>query len=61
MAEIKLFDIKDKVEELPSKQVTLEKELQNLLEKNMNTFFGVTFLKSSPNLRYLTSLMFLCI
>lgn len=46
MAEIKLFGIKDKVEELPSKQVTLEKELQNLLEKNMNTFFGVTFLKS---------------
>ena len=46
MAEIKLFGIKDKVEDLPSKQVTLEKELQNLFEKNMNTFFGVTFLKS---------------
>lgn len=46
MADIKLFSIKDNVKELPSKQVTLEKELQNLLEKNMNTFFGVTFLKS---------------
>lgn len=46
MADIKLFDIKGKVKELPSKQVTLEKELQKLLEENMNTFFGVTFLKS---------------
>ena len=31
---------------MPSKQVTLEKELQKLLEDNMYTFFGVTFLKS---------------
>lgn len=46
MADIKLFSIKNQVTELQSKQVTLEKELQNLLEKNMNTFFGVTFLKS---------------
>lgn len=46
MADIKLFSIKEKVEELPSKQVTLEKELQKLLEENMMTFFGVTFLKS---------------
>lgn len=46
MADIKLFKIKDKVEELQSKQVTLEKELQKLLEENMTTFFGVTFLKS---------------
>ena len=46
MADIKLFNIKGKVEELPSKQVTLEKELQKLLEENMSTFFGVTFLKS---------------
>lgn len=46
MADIKLFSIKGKVEELPSKQVTLEKELQKLLEENMSTFFGVTFLKS---------------
>lgn len=46
MADIKLFNIKGHVEELPSKQVTLEKELQKLLEDNMQTFFGVTFLKS---------------
>lgn len=46
MADIKLFSIKGGVKELPSKQVTLEKELQKLLEENMSTFFGVTFLKS---------------
>lgn len=46
MADIKLFSIKGQVQEIPSKQVTLEKELQQLLEDNMNTFFGVTFLKS---------------
>ncbi len=46
MADIKLFSIRGKVEELPSKQVSLEKELQKLLEENMYTFFGVTFLKS---------------
>lgn len=46
MADIKLFNIKGQVEELPTKQVTLEKELQRLLEENMSTFFGVTFLKS---------------
>ena len=46
MADIKLFSIKGEVKELPSKQVTLEKELQQLLEANMFSFFGVTFLKS---------------
>lgn len=46
MADIKLFSIIGGVKELPSKQVTLEKELQKLLEENMSTFFGVTFLKS---------------
>lgn len=46
MADIKLFSIKGQIEELQSKEVTLEKELQKLLEENMNTFFGVTFLKS---------------
>lgn len=46
MADIKLFSIKGQVEELQSKQVILEKELQKLLEENMNVFFGVTFLKS---------------
>ena len=47
MADIKLFSIKGQIEELQSKEVTLEKELQKLLEENMNTFFGVTFLKSA--------------
>ena len=46
MADIKLFDISGTVQELPSKQVALEKDLQKLLEENMFTFFGVTFLKS---------------
>ncbi len=48
MADIKLFDVKDKdnVREIQSTQVSLEKELQNLIEKNMETFFGVTFLES---------------
>lgn len=46
MADLKLFNIKGTVQELPSKQVTLEKELQKLLEDNMQIFFGVTFLKS---------------
>ena len=46
MADIKLFNINGEVQELPSKQVALEKDLQKLLEENMFTFFGVTFLKS---------------
>lgn len=46
MADIKLFAITGQVQELPSKQVILEKDLQKLLEENMSTFFGVTFLKS---------------
>ena len=46
MADIKLFDISGAVQELPSKQAALEKDLQKLLEENMFTFFGVTFLKS---------------
>lgn len=46
MADIKLFEINGTVQELPSKQVALEKDLQKLLEENMFTFFGVTFLKS---------------
>lgn len=46
MADIKLFSLKGQVKELNSNQVPLEKELQQLLEQNMSTFFGVTFLKS---------------
>ena len=46
MADIKLFDISGVVQELPSKQVALEKDLQKLLEENMFAIFVVTFLKS---------------
>ena len=46
MADFKLFSLKHGVAELPSSQVALERELQTLLEQNMTTFFGVTFLKS---------------
>ena len=46
MAEIKLFSISDTVKERVSSEVVLEKELQTLIEHNMETFFGVRFLKS---------------
>ena len=46
MADIKLFSIKDGVKELESKTVNLEKELQTLIENNMETFFGVRFLQT---------------
>ena len=44
MADIKLFNINGKVKEYQSSTVTLEKELQTVIENNMETFFGVTFL-----------------
>lgn len=46
MAELKLFKISGSVQELKSKSVTIEKELQNVIEKNMQEFFGVRFLAS---------------
>lgn len=46
MADIKLFNINGKVKEYQSGTVTLEKELQTVIENNMATFFGVTFLAS---------------
>ncbi len=46
MSDIKLFCTENRVEELISSEVILEKELQNLIEDNMETFFGVRFLKS---------------
>ena len=46
MSDIKLFLISDTVVERTSSEAVLEKELQNLIEKNMETFFGVRFLKS---------------
>ncbi len=46
MSDIKLYKINGGVEELSPKMVNLEKELQNLIEKNMETMFGVRFLAS---------------
>ncbi len=46
MSEIKLFKVNPEVKELTSSEVLLERELQNLIEKNMEQFFGVRFLKS---------------
>ena len=46
MSEIKLYQTTEKVLELMPSSVGFEKELQTLVEKNMNVFFGVTFLKS---------------
>lgn len=46
MSEIKLFSIGNQIHEHISSKVIVEKELQNLIEKNMETFFGVRFLKS---------------
>ena len=46
MADIKLFNIRGNVKELQSGTVNLEKELQTVIENNMNAFFGVTFLAS---------------
>lgn len=46
MAELKLFKINGDVEELKSKSATIEKELQSIIEQNMQEFFGVRFLAS---------------
>lgn len=46
MAEIKLFELGSPVRERSSSAVLLEKELQNIIEANMEAFFGVRFLKS---------------
>lgn len=46
MGDIKLFSIKPVVEEKIASAVKLEKEIQTLVENNMETFFGIRFLKS---------------
>ena len=46
MAEINLFSLNEGVKECTSSEVVLEKELQTLIEQNMEIFFGVRFLKS---------------
>ncbi len=46
MSEIKLFELGSSVKERSSSEVLLERELQQTIEKNMEMFFGVRFLKS---------------
>lgn len=46
MADIKLFKVGQKVEELKSSVMEQEKKLQTLIEKNMDRFFNVQFLAS---------------
>ena len=46
MADIKLFRYKPQVKEMKAASVLLEKELQTVIENNMQEFFGVTFLAS---------------
>lgn len=44
MGDIKLFKIKDGVEEIEGASMQLEKNLQNIIEENMEVFLGVKFL-----------------
>lgn len=46
MGDINLFSINGEVSQLSPSSFQLERELQILIEKNMSTFFGVTFLQS---------------
>lgn len=46
MGDINLFKINGKVSQLSTKPFSLERELQTLVENNMDTFFGVSFLSS---------------
>ena len=44
MADIKLFKVGQKIEELKSSAVEPEKKLQTMIEKNIDRFFSVQFL-----------------
>jgi predicted transport protein len=46
LTEIKLFSTGSTVKERVSSEAVLERDLQSLIEKNMELFFGVRFLKS---------------
>ena len=41
MSDIKLFQLEESVKELSAAQVSVEKELQSLIEDNMELFFGI--------------------
>lgn len=51
MSDIKLFELGPHVKECNPSTVSLEKELQNIVEANMETFFGVRFLKSEYTIK----------
>ena len=51
MADTKLFNIKGAVKEYQSGTVTLEKELQTVIENNMNIFFGESRLAKSEKFK----------
>jgi len=46
MSDLKLFNIKNGINEIEGKSATLEKSLQNLIEKNLNEFLGIDFVAS---------------
>ncbi|NLY08410.1 MAG: DUF91 domain-containing protein [Tissierellia bacterium] len=46
MGDINVFSINEDVSQLSPSSFQLERELQMLIENNMSTFFGVTFLQS---------------
>lgn len=46
MSDLKLFNIRNGVQEIKGESVALEKSLQNLLEANLHAFLGVRFLAS---------------
>lgn len=46
MSDLKPFKIDGEVKELPAKIINIEKELQTLIEKNMDKFFGICFLQT---------------
>lgn len=46
MSDLKLFRIGSQIEELEGKSVAIEKSLQGLIEKNLDTFLGIRFLAS---------------
>ena len=46
MSEVRIFKIGDRVEEIILQESKLERQIQTLIEKNMDKFFGVKFVKS---------------
>lgn len=50
MSDITLFRIKPHVEPMELRAVKLEKNIQELVEQNMETFFGVRFIKSEHSI-----------